>query len=45
MTYHREDEPAWTGWEFDVGDHTIWGATGWMLHTLMTVIRRETTWA
>ena len=25
--------------------HTIWGATGWMLHALLETIRKETTWA
>ena len=24
--------------------HTVWGATGWMLHTLLETIREETTW-
>ena len=28
---------SWTG-------HTIWGATGWMLHGLLELLRKETTW-
>jgi 8-oxo-dGTP pyrophosphatase MutT (NUDIX family) len=35
---------TWTGWVYAVEGATIWGATGWMLHTLLELLRKETTW-
>lgn len=40
-----EFEPAegrrWRGWVYELDGHTIWGATGWMLHELLSVLREE----
>jgi 8-oxo-dGTP pyrophosphatase MutT (NUDIX family) len=35
---------SWTGWAYEVDGATIWGATGRMLHTLLELLRKETTW-
>jgi 8-oxo-dGTP pyrophosphatase MutT (NUDIX family) len=42
---HRfEDAGTWRGWAYDVERHTVWGATGRMLHSLLEAIRKETPW-
>ena len=42
---HRfEDAGTWRGWAYDVERHTVWGATGRMLHLLLEAIRKETPW-
>jgi 8-oxo-dGTP pyrophosphatase MutT (NUDIX family) len=42
---HRfQDRGTRRGWAYHVGRHTVWGATGRMLHTLLEAIRRETPW-
>jgi 8-oxo-dGTP pyrophosphatase MutT (NUDIX family) len=35
---------TWTGWAYEVDGTTVWGATGWILHTLLEIVRRETPW-
>jgi len=35
---------VWRGYAYELDGHTIWGATGWMLHTLLGVLRREAAW-
>ncbi len=40
----REDGSPWHGWAYHLDGHTIWGATGWMLHALLELVRRETSW-
>jgi 8-oxo-dGTP pyrophosphatase MutT (NUDIX family) len=35
---------VWRGWAYELDGHTIWGATGWMLHTLLGMLREETPW-
>jgi len=35
---------VWRGFAYDVDGQTVWGATGWMVHTLLDTIRRETSW-
>jgi CoA pyrophosphatase len=35
---------GWTGYVYDVDDATIWGATGWMLHSFLDICRREAAW-
>lgn len=44
MQLRREDGGVWHGWAYGLEGHTIWGATGWMLHALMELLRRETPW-
>lgn len=43
-TYRRGGEDVWRGWAYDVDGATIWGATGGMLHSLLELLRKETTW-
>ena len=40
----REPGRVWQGFAYELEGHTIWGATGWMLHTLLEVIRKEASW-
>ena len=35
---------VWRGFAYELEGHTVWGATGSMLHTLLETIRKETTW-
>jgi 8-oxo-dGTP pyrophosphatase MutT (NUDIX family) len=42
--YERDGREEWRGWAYDVGGTTIWGATGWMLHSLLELLRKETSW-
>jgi 8-oxo-dGTP pyrophosphatase MutT (NUDIX family) len=44
MELARPGGGTWHGWAYELGGHTIWGATGWMLHGLLELLRRETTW-
>ena len=45
VEYDRPDGRIWRGFAYDVDRHTVWGATGWMVHMLLQTIRKETTWA
>jgi CoA pyrophosphatase len=40
----RREGTLWTGWSYDVGDATVWGATGAMLHAFLELARREAPW-
>ncbi|HSL11957.1 MAG TPA: CoA pyrophosphatase [Actinomycetota bacterium] len=42
--YERDGEEVWRGWAYEVEGTTIWGATGWMLHSLLELLRKETSW-
>ncbi len=44
VTYDRPDGGIWRGFAYELDGHTVWGATGSMLHTLLETIRKETTW-
>ena len=44
VEYERPGGGVWRGFAYDVDGHTVWGATGWMVHMLLQTIRRETTW-
>ncbi|MFN8232030.1 MAG: CoA pyrophosphatase [Actinomycetota bacterium] len=35
---------TWTGWAYQVDGTTVWGATGWILHRFLELVRRETRW-
>ena len=45
MELPRADGSLWQGWEYRVDGHTIWGATGLILHSFLDVLRREAPWA
>jgi 8-oxo-dGTP pyrophosphatase MutT (NUDIX family) len=36
---------TWHGWAYPVGAHRIWGATGFMVRSLLEVLHREAPWA
>jgi len=44
MELARPGGGTWHGWAYELEGHTIWGATGWMLHGLLELLRKETTW-
>ncbi len=35
VSYERPGGGTWHGFAYPMGAHTIWGATGWMLHALL----------
>ena len=42
----REDNGIrWRGWWYVNGDTTVWGATGFMVHALLELVRKEAPWA
>lgn len=41
---HREGGRIWRGWWYETPDVTVWGATGFMVHALLELMRRETPW-
>ena len=43
-SYPRPDGSTWHGWAYELDGHTVWGATGWMLHSLLDRMRREAPW-
>jgi 8-oxo-dGTP pyrophosphatase MutT (NUDIX family) len=45
MELPRAEGGTWTGWAYAVDGHTIWGATGLMLHSLLEILEREAPWA
>ncbi len=44
ISYARPDGGVWRGFAYEVDGHTVWGATGSMLHTLLETMRKETRW-
>lgn len=44
MELSRGDGTVWHGWAYPVDDHTIWGATGLMVHSFLDVLRAEAPW-
>jgi 8-oxo-dGTP pyrophosphatase MutT (NUDIX family) len=44
MTLDRGDGTRWHGWRYEVDGHTIWGVTGWILHALLEIVRKEAPW-
>ncbi|HWC71248.1 MAG TPA: CoA pyrophosphatase [Actinomycetota bacterium] len=44
VSFRRPGGRVWRGFAYELDGHTVWGATGWMLHTLLETIRKETTW-
>lgn len=41
----EENGMAWRGWWYVDGDTTVWGATGFMVHALLELVRKEAPWA
>ncbi len=44
MELARDDGRIWKGWAYELEGSLIWGATGAMLHDLLEVLRKETSW-
>jgi 8-oxo-dGTP pyrophosphatase MutT (NUDIX family) len=44
MELARDDGRIWTGWAYELDGTLIWGATGLMVHDLVEVLRKETSW-
>jgi 8-oxo-dGTP pyrophosphatase MutT (NUDIX family) len=44
MELPRADGTTWQGWAYRLDGHTIWGATGLMLHPLLEILRSEAAW-
>ena len=44
MELVREDGRIWRGWAYELEGSLIWGATGLMVHDLLEVLRKETSW-
>ena len=42
--YDLDGGRTWRGFAYELDGATIWGATGWMLHTLLETIRKDTSW-
>ena len=42
---YETDRGAWTGYVYDMDGSTIWGATGWILHSFLELVRKEAPWA
>jgi 8-oxo-dGTP pyrophosphatase MutT (NUDIX family) len=36
---------TWRGWWYVDGDVTVWGVTGFMVHALLEIVRKEASWA
>jgi 8-oxo-dGTP pyrophosphatase MutT (NUDIX family) len=45
MELPRPGGGTWQGWAYPVNGHTIWGATGVMLHSFLEVLREGAPWA
>jgi 8-oxo-dGTP pyrophosphatase MutT (NUDIX family) len=41
----EEGGATWRGWWYELPAVTVWGATGFMLHELLALVRREAPWA
>ena len=44
-TRREENGVTWRGWWYVNGDTTVWGATAFMVHALLELIRKEAPWA
>jgi 8-oxo-dGTP pyrophosphatase MutT (NUDIX family) len=40
----REPGRVWRGFAYELDGYMIWGATGWMLHSLLEIVRTEASW-
>jgi 8-oxo-dGTP pyrophosphatase MutT (NUDIX family) len=44
MELPRADGSVWHGWAYPLEGHTIWGATGLMVHSFLEVLKAEAPW-
>ena len=44
MDLPRADGSLFHGWAYPLEGHTIWGATGLMLHSFLEILRKEASW-
>lgn len=44
MELPRADGSKWHGWSYPLEGHTVWGATGLMVHSFLEVLRAEAPW-
>ena len=44
MELPRGDGSVWHGWVYPVDGHTVWGATGLMVHSFLDVLKAEAPW-
>jgi len=44
VEYPRDGGGVWRGWDYELEGEVVWGATGWMLHSLLEIVRKETPW-
>ena len=40
----RADGSMWHGWSYPLEGHTVWGATGLMVHSFLEILRAEAPW-
>lgn len=44
MELPRAGGGTWQGWAYPLEGHTVWGATGIILHSLLDILRAEAPW-
>jgi len=44
MQLPRADGGVWQGWAYPLEGHTVWGATGLMVHSFLEILRAEAPW-
>ena len=44
MELPRADGSMWHGWSYPLEGHTVWGATGLMVHSFLEILRAEAPW-
>jgi 8-oxo-dGTP pyrophosphatase MutT (NUDIX family) len=44
MQLPRADGSTWQGWAYPLEGHTVWGATGLMVHSFLEILRAEAPW-
>jgi 8-oxo-dGTP pyrophosphatase MutT (NUDIX family) len=44
MELPRPDGSVWSGWSYPLDGHTVWGATGLMVHSFLDILRAEAPW-
>jgi len=44
MELPRADGSVWHGWSYPLDGHTVWGATGLMVHSFLEILRAEAPW-